>query len=158
MLRHWGGHPAAVGLEVEIENILPLEARLNEILQQKFQDNWPQPMLSIASVLPETSLTENFLDELEHLAPFGQGNEMPIFALKDVVLSKPAERFGKHNTHLRLTLNGHRAIGWGMGDSCLPQNEPLDFAVQLGWSCWNGQRTLQVQVVDWRASEDGERR
>ena len=151
LLRHWGGHPAAAGLEVEIENILSLEARLNKILLQKFPD-WPQPILSIASVLSETSLTEEFLDELEHLAPFGQGNEMPIFAIKDVVLTEPAERFGKHNAHLRLTLNGHRAVGWGMGDARIPQNEPLDFAVQLGWSCWNGRRTLQVQVVDWRVS------
>lgn len=155
LLRHWGGHPAAAGLEVEIENILPLEARLNEILHQRFQNDWPQPMLSIASVLSETSLTEDFLAELEHLAPFGQGNEMPIFALKDVVLTEPAERFGKHNAHLRLTLNGHRAVGWGMGDARIPQNKPLDFAVQLGWSCWNGQRTLQVQVVDWRVSDGG---
>ena len=152
LLRHWGGHPAAAGLEVEIENILPLEARLNEILFQKFQDDWSQPTLSIASVLSETSLTEDFLDELEHLAPFGQGNGMPIFSLKDVILTEPAERFGKHNAHLRLTLNGHRAVGWGMGDARIPQNKPLDFAVQLGWSCWNGQRTLQVQVVDWRVS------
>ena len=151
LLRHWGGHPAAAGLEVEIENILPLEARLNEILLQKFHD-WPQPTLSIASILHETSLTEDFLDELEHLAPFGQGNEMPIFALKDVILTEPAERFGKHGAHLRLMLNGHRAIGWSMGDACIPQNKPLDFAVQLGWSCWNGQRTLQVQAVDWRVS------
>ena len=152
LLRHWGGHPAAAGLEVEIENILPLEARLNEILFQKFQDDWSQPTLSIASVLSETSLTEDFLDELEHLAPFGQGNGMPIFSLKDVILTEPAERFGKHNAHLRLTLNGHRAVGWGMGDARIPQNKPLDFAVQLGWSCWNGRRTLQVQVVDWRVS------
>lgn len=152
LLHHWGGHPAAAGLEVEIENILPLEARLNEILHQRFQNDWPQPMLSIASVLSETSLTEDFLAELEHLAPFGHGNEMPIFALKDVVLSKPAERFGKHGAHLRLTLNGHRAIAWGMGDARIPQNKPLDFAVQLGWSCWNGRRTLQVQVIDWRVS------
>ena len=152
LLRHWGGHPAAAGLEVEIENILSLEARLNEILHQKFQGNWPQPILSIASVLSETSLTEDFLDELEHLAPFGQGNEMPIFALENVVLGQPAERFGKHGVHLRLVLNGHRAIGWGMGDACIPQNKPLDFAVQLGWSCWNGRRTLQVQVVDWQES------
>jgi len=152
LLRHWGGHPAAAGLEVEIENILPLEARLNEILHQKFQNDWPQPTLSIASVLSEASLTEDFLDELEHLAPFGQGNEMPIFALKDVILTEPAECFGKHGAHLRLMLNGHRAIGWGMGDARIPQNKPLDFAVQLGWSCWNGRRTLQVQVVDWRES------
>ena len=152
LLRHWGGHPAAAGLEVEIENILPLEARLNEILLQKFQGDWSQPTLSIASVLPETSLTEEFLDALEHLAPFGQGNEMPIFAIQDVILDEPPEPFGKHNAHLRLTLNGHRAVGWGMGDACIPQNKPLDFAVQLGWSCWNGRRTLQVQVVDWRES------
>lgn len=153
LLRHWGGHPAAAGLEVEIENILPLEARLNEILLQKFPV-LPQPTLSIASVLPETSLTEDFLAELEHLAPFGQGNEMPIFALKDVVLTESAERFGKHNAHLRLMLNGHRAVGWGMGDARIPQNKPLDFAVQLGWSCWNRRRTLQIQVVDWRVSEE----
>ncbi len=157
LLRHWGGHPAAVGLEVEIDNILPLEIRLNEILFQKFHD-WPQPTLSIASVLSETSLTEDFLDELEHLAPFGHGNEMPIFALKDVVLAKPAEHFGKYGVHLRLMLNGHRAVGWGMGDARIPQNKPLDFAVQLGWSCWNGRRTLQVQVVDWRVSKEGEQR
>ena len=155
LLRHWGGHPAAAGLEVEIENILPLEARLNEILHQKFPD-WPQPTLPIASILPEISLTEDFLAELEHLAPFGQGNEMPIFAIKDIVLTEPAERFGKCGAHLRLTLNGHRAIGWNMGYACIPQNRPLDFAVQLGWSCWNGQRTLQIQVVDWRGSEAGE--
>ena len=151
LLDHWGGHPMAAGLGVKIENILPLEARLNEILNKKFPV-WPQPTLPIASVLSETALTEDFLIELEHLAPFGQGNEMPIFALQNIILSQPPEPFGKHGAHLRLTLNGHRAIGWGMGEAHIPQHRPLDFAVQLGWSCWNGQRTLQMQVVDWRVS------
>ena len=152
LLEHWGGHPMAAGLGVKIENLLPLEARLNEILNKKFPA-WPQPTLSIASVLPETALTEDFLTELECLAPFGQGNEMPIFALKDVILNEFPEPFGKHGAHLRLSWNGHRAIGWGMGEMHIPQHRPLDFAVQLGWSCWQGQRTLQIQTVDWRLSD-----
>ena len=78
---------------------------------------------------------------------------MPIFALKDVILNEFPESFGKHGAHLRLSWNGHRAIGWGMGEMHIPQNKPLDFAVQLGWSYWQGQRTLQIQTVDWRLSD-----
>ena len=149
LLHHWGGHPAAVGLAVEAENILPLEARLNEILLQAFPKNWPQPTLSVSSMLPETALTENFLAELDRLEPFGQENEMPIFVLKNIVLSNPVEYFGRHGAHLRFICNGHRGVGWDMGDVHIPQGQPLDFAVQLGWSCWQGCRTLQVQLLDW---------
>lgn len=150
---HWGGHPAAAGLSVAIENLPRLETCLQNILSRQFLHHPPEPTLSIASFLPLNALQAEFLTELERLAPFGQGNEMPIFAIKKMIVTHPTERFGKQGSHLRIRWNEQTMIGWGMGSERIPLHQPIDCAFQLGWSCWQRHRSFQIQLLDWKQSQ-----
>ena len=48
--------------------------------------------------------------------------------------------------------NGRRISGvaWKMADRLPPVGPPLELAVQLNWNHYNGRRTLQMELLDWR--------
>lgn len=149
-ITQWGGHPAAVGLTVAKENIENLEQTINYLLKEQFGRQLPEPTLKIADTLSLEEITTPWLEEIDRLGPFGQGNEMPIFALLNVILSKKPERFGKEGVHLRFKLNGFTVIGWNMGHIILPIQSPIDLAIRIFWNYWQSSKTLQLQLVDWR--------
>lgn len=78
----YGGHKLAAGLSLPEENIVPLRIALNEkctLTEEDFEEkvliDVPMPM-SYADLL--------FVEELDKLEPFGNGNPKPLFAEKQV--------------------------------------------------------------------------
>ncbi|MFQ6723567.1 MAG: single-stranded-DNA-specific exonuclease RecJ [Opitutales bacterium] len=153
-IEQWGGHPAAVGLTLTEEAIEVWEQRLNELLREQFAEQLPEPTLKIADVVSLKEISPTFLEEIERLGPFGQGNEMPTFALLNVSLQKKPERFGKNGAHLRFKLNDFTVIAWNMGYTGLPVLTPIDLAVRISWNYWQSYKTLQLQLIDWRLSAE----
>lgn len=89
----FGGHKMAAGLSLSREKIGELKRRLNENCSLTEEDFTPKVHIDIA--LPLSYVSEDFLRELELLAPFGNGNEKPVFAQKDVRL-RAGRIFGKN--------------------------------------------------------------
>ncbi len=147
--KQWGGHPAAVGLMVEPHHVALLEEKLNQALYKMFQHGFPEPTLSISASLDLEDLTDHLLEEVERVAPFGQGNESPTFVLRNISLTKKPERFGSEGAHMRLSLNGITTIGWGMGSVRFP-SDAVDLAVKITWNYWRGKKVFQLQLVDWK--------
>ena len=80
----FGGHKMAAGMSLPVENIDTLRARLNE--QCTLTEDDFVPILHIDMVLPFRYADMDFVRELERLEPFGNGNEKPLFAQKDIKL------------------------------------------------------------------------
>lgn len=83
LMSRFGGHPQAAGLGIagntkkeQLANVIKLRDALNA-------DTTELPMVSAKIVfdaeLPFSSATREFTEELDRLAPFGQGNEAPLF-------------------------------------------------------------------------------
>lgn len=89
----FGGHKMAAGLSLAKENLPGLRRRLNENCTLTEEDFVPKVHIDIA--LPFSYVSENFIQELELLAPFGTGNPKPVFAQKDVRLLS-GRIFGKN--------------------------------------------------------------
>lgn len=89
----FGGHKMAAGLSLQKENIRELRRRLNENCALTEEDFVPKVHIDIA--LPLSYVSEDFIRELELLAPFGTGNPKPVFAQKDVRLLS-GRIFGKN--------------------------------------------------------------
>lgn len=89
----FGGHKMAAGLSLPKENIRELRRRLNENCLLTEADFVPKVHIDIA--LPLSYVSEDFIQELELLAPFGTGNPKPVFAQKDVRLLS-GRIFGKN--------------------------------------------------------------
>jgi len=82
ILLYFGGHPMAAGLSIQEENVALLRQRLNESAQVTEEDL--QGKLAIDLVVPFAYVTEERIDEIGLLAPFGPGNPSPLFAARNV--------------------------------------------------------------------------
>jgi single-stranded-DNA-specific exonuclease len=79
LLSSFGGHKMAVGLSIPEERITLLSQALNEaIYLQKHEE---QITFHVDLKISPFDLTPVFLNELELLAPFGEGNPEPVFLI-----------------------------------------------------------------------------
>ena len=80
----FGGHKMAAGLSLPKENIDELKRRLNEGCTLEEEDF--VKILHLDMVLPFVHADMELVREFDKLEPFGNGNEKPLFAQKDVAL------------------------------------------------------------------------
>ena len=97
----FGGHAGAGGFSITLESLTTLEEKLSNALAA----------LSMEVELAHSSLpisisdiSENLWNTVSQFAPFGMGNEKPIFKIKKAEI-KLIRQFGKENNHLELTLS-----------------------------------------------------
>ncbi|HWT27794.1 MAG TPA: single-stranded-DNA-specific exonuclease RecJ [Mobilitalea sp.] len=94
-----GGHPMAAGLSLLQSNIEPFRQALNK--NTTLTDEMLIPKVTIDIKLPLGLITEDLVNELKLLEPFGKGNEKPLFAEKDLKI-KSAFIIGKNASGIRL--------------------------------------------------------
>ena len=78
----FGGHKMAAGLTLKKENIEPLREKLNQecsLTKEDFEEK-----LVIDVPMPISYITEELVEQLNMLEPFGVGNEKPVFAQKGI--------------------------------------------------------------------------
>ena len=86
LLLHWGGHPVAVGLSIKEASVEEFTKRFLRAVKNQLGDEPQDSILEIDAFIKQNELTENLLQEIEQLAPFGQANPEPILGLKKVRL------------------------------------------------------------------------
>ncbi len=79
-----GGHPMAAGLSITPENIELLRSALNN--NPPITEEMLKNKVTIDLLLPLGHLSEKLVNELRLLEPFGNGNEKPLFAERDLAI------------------------------------------------------------------------
>ena len=150
-----GGHAMAAGCHLPAANLEPLRAALVADARERLTDEMRQPLLEIAAPLEVDRLNLQFMAQLERLAPFGQGNLAPTFALLGQEVQS-VRTMGRDSDHLRLSLaRCPDAIGWGMGEraeTLLPGGR-VDIAFRLERNRYRGREQLQLLLQDLKPSE-----
>lgn len=82
LLDKFGGHPMAAGLSMQEEHIEEFRQMLNR--NSVLEDGDIEPVIRFDAVLQLKDWTEERVRQLEKLEPFGNGNEKPIFAAKNL--------------------------------------------------------------------------
>ena len=100
-LSKFGGHPMAAGLSLEEKNINNLREQLNENTRLTKEDLIAKVTIDI--VLPLGFKTEELIEELEVLEPFGKGNTKPVFAERNIKVIK-ANILGKNQNVCKLNI------------------------------------------------------
>jgi single-stranded-DNA-specific exonuclease len=153
MLTHWGGHPAAVGLSLNVENVKMFADEFVKVIDDQTGGSFPEPTIRIAVTIEQEELKPELMNELNKLGPFGQANPEPIIALKNIQLAYEPKKVGSGD-HFQFSVhNGNRTISgiaWNMSDRIPPTNKNIDLAVKLKWNIWNGRKNLQMMLEDWR--------
>jgi single-stranded-DNA-specific exonuclease len=159
LLDSWGGHPMAVGVALTKAKLDAFRVRFAEGVRAWTGGRSAEPELEIAAWLTPGQINDKLMDELGQLHPFGQANPEPRFGLRGVVLRQRPDVF--KGVHFRFVLevgdNRRRLFGvaWKLADRLPPVDRPIDMAVELAWNHFNGRRTLQLELIDWRMSESG---
>ncbi|MBO5353541.1 MAG: single-stranded-DNA-specific exonuclease RecJ [Lachnospiraceae bacterium] len=99
LLTKFGGHPKAAGLSLPKENVELFRKRLVE--NCRLTEEELTEKVSIDVVLPFGLVTEQVIEELALLEPFGIGNEKPLFAERKLKLHR-ARVLGKNANVLKL--------------------------------------------------------
>ncbi len=153
LVRH-GGHAMAAGLTVQAENLDALRAKLNELARRSLKPEDLQPALRLDSELALKEVTLERLEELDRLKPMGQGNPPVQFVARNVTQSRPLQRMGPEKQHVKLWVTDgvttHEAVWWGAGkEPALPVGR-FDFAFLPQINEYNGRRSVQLKLLDWR--------
>jgi single-stranded-DNA-specific exonuclease len=154
LVRH-GGHAMAAGLSVQPDKIDLLRQRLNELARRALKPEDLQPFLRLDAEVGLDEMTLESLGELARLKPAGQGNPPVQFCARSVTHQRPLQRMGADKQHVKLWVTDgavtHEAVWWNGGDKSLPVGKfDLAFAPQVNE--FNGRRTVQLKVLDWRAA------
>lgn len=102
VFEQFGGHAASGGFTAKDDQIFFLEERLVAALATLPTDT-REEIYKTDGELEIADVTLKFLRRIEQLAPFGQGNEKPLFHFSNVCALGVA-RFGKGSEHLKVTL------------------------------------------------------
>lgn len=155
LLTKFGGHKLAAGLSLEEGNIVRLRDTLNELANLDEKDL--QPKVSIDMQLPLKHVTEELVEEIQILEPFGKGNSRPLFAEKNLQVIAP-RIIGKNQNVLKFQLRdkeGYQmeAIHFGDVKACMEEmrkKERMSFTFQPSINEYMGKRTLQLTVVNYQ--------
>ena len=97
----FGGHPMAAGLSLPEEKVDEFRRRINENSPLTEKDLVEKVKIDVP--MPVSYVTRELVREFEILAPFGKGNPRPVFADRNLYISR-MWCVGKNQNVLRLSL------------------------------------------------------
>lgn len=158
LLESWGGHPMAAGITLNPNKIKEFQQQFNQAISTQISTlTHCDPLLEISQYLVPEDLTEGLLEEIELLHPFGMHNSEPIFGILNAIIPNPVTIFA--NDHFRFQVKKSTGmplsgIAWKMADNIPPHNVPLSLAVKFAYNHWNGRKTSQLELIDWKLPQN----
>jgi single-stranded-DNA-specific exonuclease len=149
---HFGGHAQAAGMTLPIENIDHLQTQLSSLIREQLSEEDYKQEIEIAGELSVFDVTEELIESVNKLAPFGMGNPKPVFMLKEVPQS--ARQIGSERNHLKLQFQQDQqkmdGIGFGYGylHHFITKDTPLTVVGELSINEWNGIKKPQIVIQD----------
>lgn len=155
ILMTFGGHQEAAGLSVEKKNFQKLKEGLEEYAEKQLKDKDLRQTLAIDCELQEEQINDNLIEDIWKLKPFGVRNSRPLFVIKNV---KPqfVDAVGRNKNHIKFTAqinkNNYPVIGFRLGEHSekIKKQKSFDMACHVDYNFWNGQKVLQLELVDFQ--------
>ena len=155
LLLKFGGHPMAAGLSLLKENVDEFRRALNKHADLTEDDFVKKVWIDVP--MPLEYINEPLIEELDLLEPYGQGNEKPLFAQKDLYI-RSVRVLGKNRNVVKFSLateNGTPMDGLLFEDGDRFVNElgnsrQLDVIYYPAVNEYNGNKSLQIVIKNYR--------
>lgn len=153
-----GGHAGAAGVKVEKDKIEEFSKKINEyydslnlVDQERFFKVKPDVEVSEIG-----GFTLEFLTELKQLEPFGPGNEIPIFGLRNVTLLD-TRLLGTEGQHVRVLVRGSdgntmKLLAFNAPEQWkrVENGSSIEVFMNVEENSWNGLRSVEGRILDLR--------
>lgn len=154
LLEKHGGHRAAGGFSLKAENLDALRSHLSQFAHQCLEPEHLKPLVKIDVQASLSQIDFGLYHQMEALQPCGIENPEATFWSSRVRIHEQ-KRIGKG--HLKLTVSQEEsgssdrfcAIAWRWGEY-YPLPPVLDLAYRLRTNEWNGEISLQLELVGSR--------
>ena len=149
----FGGHSMAIGINVKRENFEKFKKEFEEYTQNSHISDII-PIIQIDKQVDIKKINLQDVNELKLLEPYGEGNKMPVFLIKNLkILSIRSLSEGKH-IKLKLGIDNYMidAIGFNMGEVADKYliGDKVDIVGSLEINQFGGNENIQVNLKDLR--------
>ncbi|MCR4999761.1 MAG: single-stranded-DNA-specific exonuclease RecJ [Lachnospiraceae bacterium] len=154
-LKYYGGHPMAAGLSLERDAIDGFRREMNA--RANLSETDLQPKVSIDVPMPLSYITMDLVHQLDALEPFGNGNEKPCFADKDLRVERVFQ-IGKEKQYRKLRLrltNGRSMDALYFGDAetmdeYLASHDTIKITYYPSINVFRDEESLQVMITHFQ--------
>lgn len=151
----FGGHPMAAGMSLPKEKLSELRRRLNEnctLTEEQMMEK-----INIDIAMPIQYVTEEFIEELKVLEPFGNGNGKPLFAEREYHVLQ-TQVLGKNKNVVKLygaNGAGCHMEGLYFGNpeellELLQKKDTISVTYYPSVNEFRGLKTLQLMIQDFQ--------
>ncbi|HPM42798.1 MAG TPA: DHHA1 domain-containing protein, partial [Candidatus Omnitrophota bacterium] len=151
LLAGFGGHESACGITIEKDRIDAFRDRINEEAAKDLREEIYSPKLDIDMDVPLSMLTEDVINQIEALAPFGEENPRPVLASKNLTVKDGPRQIGKNGFKIWVTDNNVtcEAVSFGRSLVAKPENGAgVDLAYTPSINNWQGLQSIQLELKD----------
>ncbi|HRN57239.1 MAG TPA: single-stranded-DNA-specific exonuclease RecJ [Agriterribacter sp.] len=152
----YGGHFAAAGMTMLPGEVEAFSSRFEEVVAAQIEPAQLVPVLLIDAAIELADIKPVFYKIISQMEPFGPENLRPVFICRKVTdtgYSKVVkEQHIKFSVKQNNTILG--GIGFNMADrfGLLQSQQPVDLVFTLSENNWNGEKNIQLKVIDFRPS------
>jgi single-stranded-DNA-specific exonuclease len=156
LLNDHGGHAMAAGVSVKPGRLDAFRERINEIAKKNITPDMFQPPLKLDAGTDLSELTLVHIEEMSQLEPLGQGNPEIQLLVAELTLSSPIYRMGRDKQHAKFWVTDEHGACEVVAWNLKPEDEPqdtFDIAVAPQINDFNGRRSVQLKLIDWRPAK-----
>jgi single-stranded-DNA-specific exonuclease len=165
LFTRFGGHAHAVGCTLPADRVPELRSRLDSYARARLTLKDFVPVLEYDAEIPLEDVGHDFWLALQRLEPFGCGNPVPVFVVRNAALVQPARVLKEKHLKLRILsadrsaakLRGLRraqdVLGWRMAERAaqdpLLAGDVLDVAFTVDYNEHPDFGGVQLSLVDF---------
>ena len=148
-----GGHNMAAGFTLNRDNLKAFE---NYILEDFLKSNTiNNNTFSFESEISSLAFNQDFYDDIKKIEPFGTGNSVPTFLLRDLKIIKPTILSNKHISAILKSKTGFsiksisfNVINTKIEEYLMNYKNSLNVIGQINENIWNNKKALQLTIRD----------
>ncbi|KAB2338682.1 single-stranded-DNA-specific exonuclease RecJ [Cytobacillus depressus] len=153
ILPHFGGHPMAAGMTLELKNVAELRERLNSAAKEQLSAEDFIPVTSLDGAITLNDISLPALEEMHMLSPYGMDNPKPKILIEEASIAN-MRKIGSDQNHLKMTITSGSdsldGVGFGLGSlyEHISPYSKVSLIGELSINEWNNIKKPQIFLQD----------
>jgi single-stranded-DNA-specific exonuclease len=152
----YGGHFAAAGMTMAVDALEDFKIAFEAAVAERITEAQLTPEISINTSLPLDDISMQFFQIISQMEPFGPDNMRPVFIAKGVYDTGFTKLAKEQHISFNVTQGktNVRGIGYNMPEhmKLVKSGKPFDIVFYLQINEWQGNQSVQMQVIDIKPS------